>query len=52
MERGRHPNVIRTWALNRTSAHGRPIQPVRSPNMNREKAYSSPRGAPHPSHKP
>jgi hypothetical protein len=41
MDKPRHPNVIRTWVLNRTHAHGRPLLPAKFPN--KRKAQGAPR---------
>jgi hypothetical protein len=53
MEKSRHPNVIRTWVVNRTQAHGRLQQPARLPHKNQPNVTGTfhPRGAPNPSHK-
>jgi hypothetical protein len=41
MDRPRHPNVIRTWVLNRNHSQDRPPLPVKFPNKRKPHGQES-----------
>ena len=42
MDKGRHPNVIRTWAVDRIRHQGHPVQPVPSSSGPRKQGVPKP----------